>query len=112
MIYEIVLRVETAAPYDLELIHDNPHSALDVVEVLRARLRDADVTILRDDVKITAAELVTDVKSYEIRAVMEEDCQLPSTYRHGRGGDSDLAMGVDGYQHGVWKPKNPEDNYD
>jgi hypothetical protein len=111
MVYEIVLKEEATVPYDLELHHDNPRSALEVFEALRGRFGDADVIILRDDVQISAAELASDIESYEIRTIMEEECQLPSTYRHGRGGDSDLAIGTDGYQHGVWRPKNPDDDF-
>jgi hypothetical protein len=112
MEYEILLRTMTSLPNDLELLHENPLSACGVFEDLRKRYGEADLAILREGVEITPAELASDVESYEIRRVMEEDSHLPSTYRHGRGGDSDLALGTDGNRHGVWKPMNPEDDYD
>lgn len=111
MIYEIVVRKEIAIPYDMELLHDNPLSALEVYKALRMQFADPSIVILRDDVQITAAALASDIETYEIRTIMEEECRLPSTYRHGRGGDSDLAVGSDGYQHAVWRPKNPEDDF-
>lgn len=111
MVYELMLREDASVPSDLELLHDNPRSALAVYEAIRDQFGNAVIAILRDDSRITVEELTADIESYEIRTVMEEESQLPSTYRHGRGGDSDLAVGADGYQHGVWKPKNPEDEY-
>ena len=64
---------------------------------------------MRDE--ISEAQLASDLKSYEIQGEREEEIHLPATYRHGRGGDSDLALGADGHQHGVWKPRNPEDDF-
>ena len=111
MIYEIVIKDKAAFPDDVELLHDNPRSALETVEALRERLGDVRIVILRDDTAITISQLTLDIESYDIRTVIEEESQLPATYKRGRGGDSDLAIGGDGYRHAVWKPKNPEGDY-
>jgi hypothetical protein len=47
----------------------------------------------------------------QLLAALEEDGRLPSTYRHGRGGDSDLTIDNEGGVCAVWKPDNPEDDY-
>jgi len=111
MIYEIKLKGVGVPPDDIELFHDNPLSALETFQSLQKRLGAFEVIILKDDLQITESQLASDIESYEIQIVMEEEIQLPSTYRHGRGGDSDLAVGADGLRHGVWKPSNPEDDY-
>jgi hypothetical protein len=111
MIYEIKLKGVGVSPDDIDLLHDNPHSALEAFQLLQDRLGSFAVMVLKDDIQITDSELATDIESYDIQIVLEQETQLPSTYRHGRGGDSDLAVGGDGNRHGVWKPRNPEDDY-
>jgi hypothetical protein len=112
MVYEILLKQVSAAPDDVETIFDNPYEARDAFESLRDSLGPDAVTLLRDKSIITAAQLAADIESYEIQAVREADTQLPPTYRHGWGRDSDLALGSDGQTHGVWKPDNPENDYE
>ncbi|OFW11267.1 MAG: hypothetical protein A3G20_08400 [Acidobacteria bacterium RIFCSPLOWO2_12_FULL_59_11] len=112
MIYEIVVRSQKVVPSDLDLLHDNPLSAQAVCEALRERFGEVDLAILRDGVELTTADLAEDIKSYEIRTAMEEDCRLPPTYRRGRGDERDVALGPGGEPTGVWRPPNPEDDYD
>lgn len=109
MIYEIRLTPELNVSDDIELFHDNPISAHEVFNDLRKQYGDDDVIILRDDIEITVAQLASDIQSNEIHSAFEEDCRLPSTFRRGRGSDSDLGIGADGGPAAVWKPKNPED---
>lgn len=112
MIYELVLKEDSQVPNDFERSHDNPRSALEACSAIREQFGKESIVIMRDDeIEISEAQLVSDLESYEIQSVMEEETHLPSTYRHGRDGDSDLALGADGNQHGVWKPKNPEDDF-
>jgi len=110
MIYQLVLKEGPQVSDDL-LFHDNPRSALKERAAIREQFGKASIVVMRDEIEISDAELVSDLGSYEIQSVMEEETHLPSTYRHGRDGDSDLARGADGSQHGVWKPKNPEDDF-
>lgn len=63
------------------------------------------VAILRDGVQITVTHSL-DIEILEIERVIEQDTLLPSGYRQGRGGDSDLALATDGYAHAVDKPPN------
>jgi hypothetical protein len=81
-----------------------------VFESMRETFGSDAVAILRDGVQITVAQLTLDIEILEIEQVIEQDTLLPSVYRHGRGGDSDLALATDGYTHAVDKPPNPEDN--
>jgi hypothetical protein len=111
MIYELVLKENSQVPNDFECFHDNPRSALEACSAIREQFTKESIVIMRDEIEITETQLVSDLESYEIQSVMKEETHLPSTYRHGRGGDSDLALGADGNQHGVWKPKNPEDDF-
>ena len=110
MIYELVLKENTRVSDDLRF-HDNPRSASKACSALREQFGKDSVVVMRDESEISEAQFASDLESYEIQSVMEEETHLPSTYRHGRGGDSDLALGADGNQHGVWKPKNPEDEF-
>jgi hypothetical protein len=51
-------------------------------------------------------------KSKDIRSVMEQQTQLPSTHGHGLGRRSDdVAMDIDGPRK-VPRPENPEDRFD
>ena len=112
MIYEIVVPPGTEIPPDLDLLSDNPHAVRDALLALRQLLGDIELTVLRDDLRINIDQLAADEESYDIQATMDEDTQLPPTFRAGRTGESDLGRGVDGERHGVWKPRNPEDDYD
>lgn len=48
--------------------------------------------------------------SWDIRAILEDETRLPSTYRRGYGSD-DIASGTDGLPTKVDRPENPEDLY-
>jgi hypothetical protein len=110
MIYELVLKEDLQVSDDL-LFHENPRTASNACLALREQFGKVSIVVKRDKVEISEAQLSSDLDSYEIQRVREEETQLPSTYRLGRGGDSDLALGADGNRHGVWKPKNPEDEF-
>ena len=52
------------------------------------------------------------IRSHDIRSLIEEETQLPSTYRHGLGHQTDdVAAGVNGSPTKVAGPDNPEDLY-
>lgn len=108
-LYEIIIQDVVIDP-GLELIHEDPRAASFALEFMRQTFGPTAVSVVRDGEPITAVQLAGDIETYEIRQVIEQDTQLPSTYRHGRGGDSDLAFGTDGYAHAVDKPPTPEDN--
>jgi hypothetical protein len=110
LIYELVLLEGPQLSDDL-LFHDNPLSALKACALIREQFGKESIVILKDGIEISETQVVDDLESYEIQSVVEESTHLPSTYRPGRGGDSDLALGADGKQHGVWRPKNPEDDF-
>lgn len=68
------------------------------------------VKVLHDGVQITAAQLAADA---DLQTCIDEQTTLPSTYQHGFvGGDSDVALGADGYRHAVEKTPGGEDNWD
>lgn len=109
-VYEIII-ADAAMDPGVELVHENPRTAAVVFESMRETFGSDAVAILRDGVQITVARLTHDIEILEIEHVIEQDTLLPSGYRHGRGGDSDLALATDGYAHAVDKPPNPEDTW-
>jgi hypothetical protein len=110
MIYEIVLprHIDDA---HFELASDNPHEILETLRALRKQFPQVEPTILRDDLAVDIDDVAADGESYDIQATREQETQLPPTFRDGRTGDSDLGSGTDGERHGVWRPKNPEDDF-
>lgn len=109
-LYEIII-ADPAIDPGVELVHDDPRAAVLVFESMRETFGSDAVAILCEGAQITAAQLASDLETCEIERVIEQDVLLPSGYRHGRGGDSDLAFGTDGYAHAVDKPPNPEDDW-
>jgi hypothetical protein len=110
-LYEILIADNDIEP-GVELVHVDPRTAAVIFKSMREALGSDRVAILRDGTQITAAQLASDIETFEIAQVIEQDTLLPSGYRHGRGGDSDLAFGTDGHAHAVDRPRNPEDNWD
>jgi hypothetical protein len=109
-LYEIII-ADTAIDPGVELVHDDRRAAVVVFESMRETFGSDAVAILREGAQITAAQLTSDIETFEIEQVIEQDTLRPSGYRDGRGGDSDLAFGTDGYAHAVHKPPNPEDDW-
>ena len=113
MIYQITGLSGILAPSDIDGAYDNPKSAKSDLMYLRSRFPDAALSILKDGVGLSDDELDAEIESYEIQAVRKEATQLPGTYRHGRGAESDdVALGGDGNPTKVWGPRNPEDRYE
>lgn len=112
MVYEIQVHSGPDVLSDPDDLHDNPRSAKQEFEYFRRQFPKAQLVILRDDLIITEAQLDADVTSFEIDTVREATSEVPSTYRHGRGTESDdVAISVDGPVK-VWGPDNPEDRFD
>ncbi len=112
MVYKITGVPQGELPPDVEGDYDNAKSAKCHLDHLRKRFPEIDLVILKDGLKLTDIELDADVKPYEIQTEREEACRLPSTYRHGWGGErDDVAIGTDGTPAKVWRPDNPEDEY-
>jgi len=58
------------------------------------------------------AEVDKRLKSQDIRSVIEQETQLPTTHRSAFGSHSDdVAMGADGKATKVPAPENPEDRF-
>jgi hypothetical protein len=113
MQYEIAGLSEISAPSDVDGIYDNPKSAKVDLEYLRKTFPWADFAILRNGTKLTEAELVADIESYEIQAFVEAETKLPATYRHGLGHRTDdIAIGPNENPVKVWGPENPEDRHE
>jgi hypothetical protein len=113
MIYEIKTTPKSDIESDFDLVHDNPKSAKSVLDYLRREFPLVDFTILRDGAISTDTELDADMKSYDIQCTIEDACRLPSTYRHGRGSETDdVTTGADGKPAKVWGPENPLDRYE
>jgi hypothetical protein len=98
-------------PPDRELEFDNLREARLCSEELSREFGSLGFKVSRDGRLLSEDELDAETKGDEIRAVMEQDAKLPATYRRGRTGDSDIGSGADGGRHGVWRPRNPEDEY-
>jgi hypothetical protein len=106
--YKIELPLEVSTE-GFELEHDNPRHVRCYLVYLREKLGAAVALIVRKDGKLISEK---EVESDEnIGAVMKDDAALPNTYRQGWGGDSDIGSTADGARRGVWKPKNPEDDF-
>ena len=112
MIYTIVLPPGVEVPEDVELDYDNAVPVQQCLKYLRRKFGDLDFQVERDGKRIDRATLEADERSDKIRNVMEEEIALPGTFRPGWGGASDLGSTADGARHGVWKPPNPEDNFE
>ena len=109
-LYEIIIAEADIDP-GVELVHDDPRVASDVFDSMCETFGVDAVGILCNGCPITSTQLASHIETFGIEQVIEEDTLLPSTYKHGRGGDADLAFGTDGYAHAVDKPPNPEDNW-
>jgi hypothetical protein len=113
MIYEIQVPPGITVPPDLDLVYDNPRSALKDLQELQASFPHSKFDILRDAALLSASELAADLKSYEIAQLIDASCELPSTYRRGWSITTDeVAKGPDGNPTKVWDPENPEDHFD
>jgi hypothetical protein len=113
MVYKIAGPSKLSPTPDVDGIYDNPKSARSDLAYLEKQYPKADFVILKDEVKLSHAELDAEVESYDIQAERQESCRLPSTYRPGKGSHTDdVAIGVDGNPTKVWGPENPEDRYE
>lgn len=113
MQYEITGLSRISPPSDVDGIYDNPKSAKVDLEYLRRSFPWVDFAILRDGTKLTEAQLVADIESYEIQAFIEDETKLPATYRRGLGHRTDdVATGPDETPVKVWGPENPEDRHE
>ena len=113
MVYEILLRSDVSVPieFDWEEKYDNPREVQKVIRWLKKRYPNIELDIVRDGIQLTVKEFHDDLKSYEIQIDREEDCLLRPGFRKGYGTQSDISEGPDGVTK-VYKPPNPEGNYD
>ncbi len=98
MVYEIKLIENSEVPLDVELLHENPQYALQVCRTIQCEFGEP-FRIFRDSLEITLDRLASEAEAFAIQAVIQEENSLPSNFKHGRGGDSDLTLGANGYQH-------------
>ncbi len=114
MVYEIRLRSDISVPIEIDIREEkfeNPREVQKVIGWLKKCDPNIDFVIVRDDIQLTVKDFNDDLKSYEIQIDREEDCLLRPGFRKGYGTQSDISEGPDGVTK-VYKPPNPEGNYD
>jgi len=108
MLYELALRsdIEDREPFD------DAQEVKRELDRLRQELPTNSYMILRNGQEITEVELENDIA---ISSTFESASKIPAGYRHGAfGGTDDLGIGPNHERNEpkvLWKPPNPEDDY-
>ena len=116
MLYEIMYDsgglMHRFTSQDVEGSYETAKSAESDLDYLRKRFPDTQFSVWRDGIRLSQDQLHEKVKSEEMQELIEDETELPATYRHGLGHQSDdVAIGPKGEPVKVWGPENPEDPY-
>ena len=73
MVYRLIPSQPEIIPLGVDREYNNPKTAMRVVKILKEEYPSIDIVILKDGIQLTIEELQSDIDSYEINTMREED---------------------------------------